>query len=645
MPSLYYRVEAPGVNILHTVTQQVVTGLLDELDLVRIFKDSVYILEPFSAYSQYDDGSGAPSLVKNRCDVEVNYIMDKAQVPWPVETPYTTTAYGLRSDKKGNHTPILIDDDAQILIEHYTVACGLEMNFTLNFQTYDDATKAFDTIKSKYHGSLIQTPFDISFSYPVSMAMLQYLTAVYQAKTDYASKTLIDYINDKKVTEISFDVRKSELANEDADTALMVRCQQLQCLGQLTMEQREPDVQRVGQLPDSFTLNFTMVFQFGRPNLVAVHTPISVDNTVLPYALFENLIINSHYNPQVAGVYQDLMVSEFMKRSYGDYNRSAQIIRIPSYDDWFTADNQYVFYEYRPFLIAHFTLDGPTTTIDLKQLDDLELHPIVQRILIETGNEVFDYGGLFHIGVYANDLRLGKELVSISDDLILTIHSNREDQSYHLVLSETTALNKTDPKWDQTLIKYRYFFPMTIERNLKSLIDKRYFYIAYDDSLLMLINKLTVVNRLKSILQAMVNLGEDTNEIFSYTQNPAQLADYLVYKQSLRTDYLVAVEGDLLIDSDGGQLLDENGDLLVDESDIPYELVAQYYGSKASLEGRSLFVAFIEQCLLEGYVTLSTIPNQYLRPNQSVYPYTLASGGYYGFNTPIRVFKYNIRAE
>ena len=627
MPSLYYRVEAPGKTILDTVTQQVVTGLLDELDLVRTFKDSVYILQSFSAYSQYDDGAGAVTLNKNRCDVEVNYVMDKAQVPWPVETPYTTTAYGLRSNKKGNHTPILIDQDAQILIEHYTVACGIEMNFTLNFQTFDDACKAFDTIKSKYHGALIQTPFDISFSYPVSMAMLQYLTAVYEAKTDYTTKSLLDYINDKKVTEISFDIRKSQLDQEDADKELMIRCQQLQCLAQLTMEQKEPEAQRVDQLPDSFTINFSMVFQFGRPNLVVAHTPISVDNTVLPEALFENILINYHFNPQVSAVYQDLTISEYMQRSYGDYNHASQIIRFPAYDDWFTADAQYVFYEYRPFLVAHFTLDGPVTTIDLKQLDDLVLHPIVQNILKETGNSVFNYGGLFHLGVYANQLRLGQELVSIDEDLILTIHSNRPDQSYHFVISETTALNKTDPKWDPILIKYRYFFPLTIERNLQSLIDKRYFYIAYDEELLSLISRLNSMGRLKPVLKDMVALGEDTNELFSYTQNSTQLADYMAYKQSMRSDYAIPKENP-------------------DDPDSPdSEILSAYYSTVASVDGRSLLVAFIEQCLLKDYLTLDQVPSEYIRPNRTVYPYTNASGGYYGFNTPVRIFKYNYRTE
>lgn len=644
MPSLYYRIDAPGINILDTVTQQVVTGLLDELDLVNLFTNAVYIAQSFSAYSQYDDGDGSVALNKNRCDVVVNYIMDKSQVPWPVETAYTTTALGLRSDKKGNHSPVLIDQDAGIIIEHYTVACGIEMEFKMNFQTFDDACRAFDTIQSKYKGALIQSPFDISFAYPVSMGILEYLTAVYQAKTDYTTKTLLDYISDKKISDISFDIRKSQLTDVDADKELMVRCQQINCLAQLTMDQKEPDPVRVGQLPDSFTLNFSLVFQFGRPNLVVIHTPISVDNTVLPYGLFENLLINYHYNPEVTGLYSDLLVGDMMKRSYGNYRNSAQIVRSPVYDDWFVVDNQYRYYEYRPILIAHFTLDGSVTTIDLKALGDIQLHPTILAILKETGSAVFGYGGIFNIGVYANELRLGEELLSIDENLILTINSNRPDKSYHLVISETTAITKTDPVWDQLLIRYRYFFPLTIERNLEHLIEKRYFFTAFNDDFLILIGRLGKQNHLREVLTAMVAVGEITNEIFSYTQNTSQLADYLVYTQSQRTDYTTPIPLTILVDETGSPIPDPDGSLLIAVNQRIAD-VNTYYSEITSVFGRSLFVAFIEQCLLKGYMTLDDIPDQYIQPDQTIYPYTQSPGGFYGFNTPLRVLKFDIRPE
>ena len=622
MPTLYYRVEAPGVNILKAVTDQAVFGLLDELDLVHSFENSVYTMSSFMASSQYDNTHGVPTLTKNRCDVEVSYVMDKSQVPWPVDTPYTTTAYGIRSASKGNHTPLFIDDKAGILIEHHTVACALEMRFILTFVTFDEVSKAFDTIQSKYKGSLIQTPFHLSFSYPVSVGMLKFLIAAYEAKTDYQSKTLLDYINDMKKTQISFDVRKSQLTDPNADKELLIRCQELNCLAQLTMDQKEPDVNLIDNLPDTYSISFTMVLQFGRPTLVAIHTPISIDNTVLPYGLFENIVTNFHYSPDVGGTYQDLMCNEFMRRSYGNYSVAQQIIRLPVYDDWFVVDDQYRYFEYRPFLIAHFTLDGPSTTINLRQLDDVKLHPIVQSIMLETGNRIFNYGGLFTVGVYAGNLRLGPELLSLDDDLNLTILSNRNDKVYHLVLSETTNIRKMEVDWDPILIKYRYFFPLTIERNLQSLVKKKYFNIAYEDRFLSLISKLERSGQLKTLLSTMISLGEDTNQIYSYTQNPSQLADYLVYTQSARTDYTLPTG-----------------------TDSVSQLVNQYYETKASVESRSLFVAFIEQCLISGILTLDTIIDQYIQPNQTVYPYYSGQGAYYGFNTPLRVINYTINPK
>jgi hypothetical protein len=622
MPTLYYHVEAPGVNILKTVTDQVVMGLLDEIDLVRYFQDAIYILTSYTAYSQYDDGHGAPTLVKNRCDVEVKYILDKSKVPWPVETPYTTTAYGIRADKKGIHTPILYDPDAGILIEHNTVACGIVMNFTLTFQVFDDCHKAFDTIKTKYSGSLVQKPFDLSYSYPVSFSLLKYLTEVYKAKTAYQNKTLLDYINDYKKTEISFDVRKSQLTQPDADKELMVQVQQLNCLAQMTMDQEEPEVKRVDQVPDSYTINFEFTLQFGRPNLIAVHTPISVDNTLLPYNLFENNIIESHYNPNVSGQYQDLLVGEFAKRTYGNFNNAHAITRLPSYDTWLVSDQYYQNYKYRPLIIAHFTLDGPITTIGISQLDDVVLHPIVVDILKQTRESIFNFGGLFNIAVYADDLRLDSNLLSLDENLNLSITSNRMDKSYHLVISETTDIQKISPEWNDILIKYRYFFPMTIERNINHLIKQKYFYIDYDNSLLTAIGMLSKTGRLKSVLKALVDNGEVTNEIYQYTQNPSQLADYMSYTKSIRDDYTVPVG-----------------------TDNVSVLIQQFYSTYASVEGRSLVIAFLEECLKHNYININNLPDKYLKPNTQVFPFYNGDGGYYGFNTPLRVLSYNIRTK
>lgn len=643
MPTLYYRVEAPGKNILDIVTQQVVAGLLDELDLTKIFTNAVYILQPFSAYSQYDDGNGAPSLIKDRCDIEVNYILDKAQVPWPVETPYTTTAYGMRSTQKGRHSPVLVDKQASICIEHHTVACGIEMAFDLTFQTYDDATKAFDTIKAKYAGSLVQTPFDLAFSYPVSMSLYSYLYSVYKAKTAYQTKTFMDYINDHKVSQISFDVRKSQLDQPDADRELMVRVQQLGCLMQLTIDQKEPDALREGQLPDSFKLTFNVVFQFGRPDLIAVHTPVSVDNTVLPYNFFEKSQQKFHYNPLVEGIYQDAIIGDLMAKYAGDLNWSNQVLRLPAYDDWFYVDREYIAFQYRPVLIAHFTLDGPTTTIDLKQLDDIQLHPIVQDILKQTGRSSLDYGGIFNLSVWAGELRLDSTLLTLSEDLVLTISSTRPDKVYHLMLSETTNLQQLDPTWDRLLLRYRYFFPLTIERNVDYLIEKNFFYVGYDYSLITLITRLWAKQQLRPLLSRLVDLGEDTNALFSYTQTPTQLADYLVYTKSLRSDYQAPLHEIPTLDNAGHPVLDSAGNPVL-VPNIAAAGVLEFYDRYASPDGRSLLIAFLEQCVIEGYISPDDGPAQYLRPSKILYPNGQTLGGSNGFNTPVRVFQYHISA-
>ena len=659
MPTMYQRIEAQGSSILSTVTHQVVTGLLDELDLNTLMKDSIYILNSFTAYSQYDDGNGRITINKNRCDVNVSFILDKTQVPWPVESTRTNPALGVKPHLKGNQTPILFDEKAGVLMEYHTTPCALDMDFVLKFLNFDEAARAFDTIKAKYSSAAIGEPFDFSFAFPFSMANYAFLSEIFSRKTDYANKKLTDYVKDMRVSDMSFDVRRSELTDPKADQVLMVRVMQVNCPAQLTMDQTEPDAEHVDQLPDSYSVSFKFVVQFNRPTIIACHCPLAIDNSPLPERFFTNNLITSHNNPSLKWFFSDFMVHEYAARGQGGYNNAFGIVRIPEYDDWFYADNLYERYEYRPILTAHFTLDGPVTTIDLKQLGDVQLHSVVQTIIRETGNEVLDYGGLFTIGVYANNMRLDQEIVSIDENLVLTIRSDRKDVNYRIMVSETTSLKKTDPKWNRLLIKYRYFFPMTIERNIKHLIDNRYLYIAYDNSFLNLISQLSRRGQLKPILLKMVELGEDTNEIFSYTQNASQLADYLVYTQSKRTAYpspfwntnipandaailkrYYEAEGGYyyLTSTDGKLLFGADGRYLMGYNELP-ELPLLLEG--ASIYGRSLFVAFIERCLIEGHIGLDEIPTQYLQYNESIYPYANTSGGLYGFNTPLRVIDYN----
>ena len=176
--------------------------------------------------------------------------------------------------------------------------------------------------------------------------------------------------------------------------------------------------------------------------------------------------------------------------------------------------------------------------------------------------------------------------------------------------------------WDPLLIKYRYFFPVTIERNLQYLVKQKFLQITYDNSLLTFMSGLFYSGSLKNILTTMVSLGEDTNEIFSYTQNVSQLADYMTYTQSQLKTYTLPTG--------------------TDDTSV---VVQTYYSTVASVFGRSLLVAFLEQCLISGYITLANIPSEYITPNMTIYPYINTSGGYYGCNTPLRVLNYNIRTE
>ena len=623
MPRLKFEVPAPGVNILNDVAVQTVVGLLDEIDALRYFQKAVYINSAFTATSNFDDQDGAKTVNKNRVDIDVDYILDESQVPWPMENRSNTPALGVSKLDDGRHTPIFIDRDAGIYIEHWTKPCAAHFQFKLTFQTYDDATRIMDNIRMKYKGSLIGKPFDLSFGYPIDLQFYEFLYTVYKAKTDYASKTFMDYINDHKIAQFSYDVRKSELANQSADTQLMVRTTQLKAMAQMTMDMKEPIPQKQDKVPSAYQLEFEFVIQFGRPVMISAITPISVDNTVLPPVLFSNVGLNHHNNPSVTGLYSDMLCNEFMMRSWGTFSWAGDVVRIPEYDDWFYADATYFKYDYRPLIIAHFTLDpGPTTVINLVQLDTLTLHPTAQAILKTLGQSVFSYGSLFNVSVWAGNLRLNSNLLSLDDNLNLTITSSVPNRVYHLVISETTNIQMLNVDQNELLIRYRYFFPLTMERQINDYIKKGVFKIEADTRLINLIGDLLYTGRLRPLFTAMIAAGECGNEIFHYTQNALQVSDYLEATQSKRLNYTIPTG-----------------------TDAVSVAVQTYYANTASVDGRSLMVAFIEQCIISGYLTPDSVPTQALIPSRKYFPFAVTEGGYYAFNTPLRIIRFSLNAQ
>lgn len=618
MPRIYHRMEETGYHILNPICEQIVNGLLDKIDALKYMQNSVYILHSMSSYSSSNDRQGGINLTKDRCDVEARFILDGQNVPWPDLSPYTTPAYGMRRDFNGNHRAIFEDTDAMVRLEEYTTPAAIDMDVTLTFQTFDATMRCFDMIKLLNVGTVCDANFDLSYGYPLTMSMNEMLYAVYQARQDYKGKDYIQYLRDYQKNPINFDIRKQQLTADRADTELMVRCQQLMCQGQLTFDQSEPQVIRKDNLPDKYILNFNYKVQFGRPTMVVGIVPVSVDNSFLPFKLFERDATCG--NQYVGGKFQDPWMDPGILMNYKNYVLTNQLIRFPEYDDWIINDSLINTFKFKPFIIGCFTLDLPgPTTIDLMNMSGVTFDPIAVDILKQEGSAVFDFQSLFNVSVIADGIRIDSSLLSIDENLVVTINADEPRAHYYLVISETTDFTYLSSKWYDLLLKYRYFFPMSIMRNLDFLCQQKLFTVTTTNDLISLIEETVASGGMGQILYSMMQDGDTTGKIFQYVSNAAQFADYITNTPALNKNPTIP-----------------------DPTTPGNEQANTYLTTMVDANNRSLFNAFITKLLQQEVITVDDVPEEYYKTAQG-YPYVKTQGDYNGIGTPLRVLKYQYR--
>ena len=618
MPRIYHRMESTGYHILNAIVDEVVNGILDKIDALKYMKDAIYTLHSFSSYSSSNDRNGTITFIKDRCDVNARFILDPQAVPWPNLSPYSTPAYGLRSDLSGNHRCIFADEDDYVHLEEYTTPAAIDMDFTLTFQTFDATMRVFDMLKILNVGTVSDAVFDLSYGYPLTNSMMQMLMAVYRTKTDF-NGDFIDYLKKYQLNPINFDIRKSQLVDDRADVELMVRCQQLMCQGLLTFDQTEPTVIRENNLPSSYTLEFNFKIQFGRPIMIVGVLPVIANNQHLPICLFERDMTS--YNPYVSGQCQDPWMDPGILMNYKHYIQTNQLVRFPSYDDWRISDHTLNNFSYKPFIIGAFTLDDPVTTLDILHLDDVTMSPIAKEMMLELGSEIFGVEGIFNISIFGDNLRLSESLLSIDDNLVVTVNATAKAAHYYLVISELQNIQFLNPKWYPMILKYRYFFGTTIMRNLDFMVYNRYFNITTKNDYINLLSKMSMDGTLATAVTNLLRNGDATGEILQYITHPTFLADYTTHTQANNPSPTVPTG------TDTGSVN-----------------CAAYMTTICEPSSRSLYNAVIEQALLMSVIDLDTIPESYLRTPDG-YPYGPNQGGFRDFSTPLRVLSYHYRSK
>lgn len=599
MPVMSDPIQEIGNRFIDPISKQIIYGLLGKLDLMEYMDGSIYINSNRTAISVFTDSDGAPNVCPNRCDVDLtcSYTADSQEFQG-TQSIYNTPSEPLSRLWLSGYRDLFLDREAKFSVKEFTTPFSMAMDIELKFQTYDGAQRAVARLLSMQTGSMLAEVHDLVYDYPISPNVFNLIQLVYKAKQTSPTVPFGDYLKSIARVAVHRSVRKGDVGDTDAQVELVIRRHQLNCMAKLSFDQADIEAEKFNSVPEGFSVKFHYALQCGRPNMFLVDMPIMVDNVAFPPGLFTPP--EESYIPSLKGVMQNpdmsLGVTELLRKSI-----DPQIyIQYPEYDDWrvppgSTANK----YNYHEFFVAALILDtpSPVTTIDLNNLGNYHLSSFVKDLLKQhTTTDVFQFRGLFSIQVYQDNLPVHpSRLTWDPDNLIILLEAFSVSPIYRLVISEAYSIRVIDQKWLDVLPKYRYYFPLSIARNLDYLTQQRRpVYFSCPPEFLSYIRRLNQLCVMGNVISLMVSRGRCTRELYQFTQTPSQFADYVINNPAFTT------------------------------KDYP--------------RCDSLYDVFLDTCVELNYLTEQNKP-QLSIANARRIPFGIDDGGINGFNAPVRVIQ------
>lgn len=520
-------------HVSDVVARQVVEQLLRELGIYEVVKNNLHIKSDRQVPSSSFDVQGRLAGPTDRCQVEVEPVLDPLSTPW--DSPYNSSsslAYGWsRIQWRDQDVASLVDAQAGLRVVEHTVAFAQQMTFTFDLRDKNTAIVLMSAIRRRYDDGVYR-PHDLSYHYPIDRSALYILLSVYKLRSSLHATypKLIDYLKAISFDGVDLVTRREDIANNATtrEVELVLHRTLLNCIGQLSFKQARPDAMMLDDAADRFTVSFTYTLQMGRPGYLRVEYPIFVENKFLQLPFKEP---EPSYLPNMQGLFQSVALNLWWQR-VGPMD-TPFLVRLPSYDDFMPVGSRVVAQSFTPLVIAAFALDEQApTSIMLKSFSDIKFHEVMLEIIHLQGADTFLVGAIFNIAIYANGVQVDPSCLRLDEDLTVWLAMDNPMLRYHIVLSEQTDVSKIDAKWWWLLWKYRWFFPSSLRNGFDYLIEHGLYTINPSDDLVRLIARCMRANNLSTHLLALIAAGHTDASIYQATATAAQFADYICLTRS-----------------------------------------------------------------------------------------------------------------
>lgn len=512
--------------ILDPISKEISQIVLVRLGLNNYFGDNVYIENDYTKNSLTTDSDTHNALIsKARCNVKMTASMNPTEMKWDIMSFKYTQAYGVIGVHDKTLLPVFVDAAAGIRLEEHQLPCTMTLEFSLQFKDREMAFMAISAINNTSLKDSVINYHDLAYEYPVGPDLLASLETLWNMRAAALKPmTFMQYLRRCSSTAIQYIQARTGDTKE-----LVVKRQATQSQAVLEYNGTAPTIQEQDSSMDRFVVDFTYTLQFARPDVLRLYFPTVIDNQLVPYWLTRPQQIS--YYSEVYGVLQEKSITGYLRQTLSNI---PVVLRLPEWDDFRPPVQPVIAAGFAEFFDAVLLLEntGPTTVDMLNLGTDMALHPTAVEIMKLHGQEIFQTTGLFNVSVYCNDIQVDPSLLTIDENLVVTVAMTNKSKRYHFVISEAQDIQYLDRSWIQTVIKYRTFFPITVIRNIQVLIKQRYCYIDPSNVLLGLINRLIQTSAIDTLISALITAGHAGPYTYSFATTAEQFANYMMDHKS-----------------------------------------------------------------------------------------------------------------
>lgn len=553
--------------ILEPISTQITYNVLERLGLNTSFGENVYITNDYTKPSVTSDENHNALISRDRCDVKMTVAWNPSETKYDVNSFKYTQAYGVFRTLDRSLIPIFWDKTAAIQLTEHQVPCSMALEFTMQFKNRETAFLAISAINNTSLKDSVINEHVLSYSYPISVDMFQSLYELFKLRQDFINLDFWTYLKHYSGGGVQYLQQRTGTQVE-----LVIKRQDLKALGVLEYTQNSPSVQDENRGIDRFVVDFSYTIQFARPDVLRLQFPVVVGNRPVPEKMIRK---SQHQFDLAAGYFQEASIGGYLNTLKSP---TSVVIRLPTYDDFRPPQQPAAVEGFVEFFTSAFYLDStPTTQINLLDLgSNLQLHDTVVSLMKLQGRELFETRGLFNVSIYCNGLPVDLSCLTIDENLVITLAMQNRQRRYHLVLSEATLLKNLSEKWYPTFIANRTFFPVTVIKNLQTLIDRKYCYVDRHNWVLLMTNQLIKTFAIDSIIQTLITAKHLNSFAYEYATTAEQFVEYLIHRispvtgKSAYDSYIsVCIAANLITEAQlsSGYILTPNGTPVV-----PYEV-------------------------------------------------------------------------